>query len=150
MQANFTVRHAVIDDCESLAKLSFEDMGYYQTAEHTRHQFERIMKTGRDVIFVAVCPKDGKDDIAGYIHAADYDLLYTGHMKNILGLAVSSDFRRIGIGSALIKAVEDWAKADNADGIRLVSGESRTAAHEFYRKQGFTSSKKQLNFKKMF
>lgn len=149
MNTQFKIRHAEIADCDSLAKLSFEDMGYYQTAEHTKMQFERIMKTGRDVIFVAVCPKDGKYEIAGYIHAADYDLLYTGHMKNILGLAVSADFRRMGIGTALIKAVEDWAKADNADGIRLVSGESRTAAHEFYRKQGFTSNKKQLNFKKM-
>ena len=146
MKNSFIIRKAVISDCPALAKLSYEDMGYEQTVELTERQFERIMATDRDVIFVAEC----SDKIAGYIHAADYDLLFTGHMKNILGLAVSSDFRRMGIGSALIKAVEQWAIADNADGIRLVSGESRTQAHEFYKHMGFTSSKKQLNFKKMF
>lgn len=146
----FTIRRAVLSDCPALAKLSFEDMGYERTTEETERQFKKIAEMNRDVIFVAEAEKDGQKHIAGYIHAADYDLLFTGHMKNILGLAVSSDFRRMGIGSALIKAVEDWAKEDNADGIRLVSGESRTAAHEFYRKQGFSSNKKQLNFKKMF
>jgi GNAT superfamily N-acetyltransferase len=71
-------------------------------------------------------------------------------MKNILALAVFSEYCGNGIGSALMARVENWAKSTDACGIRLVSGESRVIAHSFYEKCGFTSDKMQKNYKKMF
>ena len=91
---------------------------------------------------------DGR--VAGYLHLCDYDLLYAPPLKNVLGIAVASRFRRQGIGRALLQAGEDWARRTGAAGVRLVSGASRTGAHAFYRRCGYGGVKQQINFKKMF
>lgn len=71
-------------------------------------------------------------------------------MKNILELAVAGRCRRQGLGRALLEAAEQWAKADGAAGVRLVSGEGRAGAHAFYRSCGYSDGRRQLNFKKYF
>ncbi len=71
-------------------------------------------------------------------------------MKNIMGIAVSSSFRKKGAGRALLKAVEDWAQKDGAAGVRLASGAERTGALAFYRRCGYTGGKRQIRFQKMF
>ena len=107
---------------------------------------ERLEKldTTREVVFVAEL--DG--EVAGYVHAEVYSLLYWEPMVNILGLAVSSDFRRKGAGKALMKRVEEWAKERKIKEIRLNSGGTRKEAHEFYRTIGFDDEKVQIRFLK--
>lgn len=83
-----------------------------------------------------------------YVHACDYDVIYFPHMKNIMGIAVSSQCRRLGIGKALLSKIEDWARESGAAGVRLVSGSERTEAHLFYKHCGYNTGKMQLNFKK--
>lgn len=78
----------------------------------------------------------------------DYDLLYAPHYKNIMGIAVSPKYRRQGVGSSLLSAVEQWASETGAEAVRLCSGEERKGAHEFYKSLGYVNSKKQLNFSK--
>ena len=68
----------------------------------------------------------------------------------IMGIAVSCDHKRKGIGCALLEKVEEWGRCDGAVGVRLVSGASRAEAHAFYRKCGYSGDKQQLNLKKMF
>ena len=75
---------------------------------------------------------------------------YFEPLKNILGIAVDPHFQRHGIGRALLRAAENWAEQTGAAGVRLVSGGERAGAHSFYRSCGYTCTKKQLNFKKMF
>ncbi|MEG0711801.1 MAG: GNAT family N-acetyltransferase, partial [Niameybacter sp.] len=84
----------------------------------------------------------------GYVHANDYDVIYAPHMKNIMGIAVSKQYKRQGVGKALLEAVEEWAKKTGASGVRLVSGETRSGAHTFYRYCGYEGEKRQINFKK--
>lgn len=79
-----------------------------------------------------------------------YDVIYAPHMKNIMGIAVSSNFRKMGIGKALLDSVEHWARDTGASGVRLVSGATRTGAHEFYHHCGYSGDKKQINLKKCF
>lgn len=142
----FTIREANICDAYALAELNRREMGYEYSAEATERNLREALSRSSDKIFVAVCG----ESVLGYIHACDYDLLFSPPIKNILGIAVSSEHIRKGIGKALITAVERWAKETNAAGIRLVSGESRTEAHRFYEKCGYKSNKMQKNFKKMF
>ena len=141
-----TVRDAVLRDAPSLYRLDCESMGYDYPEDKTAAQLEKLLSNGRDKILVAEI--DGQ--VVGYLHLVDYDLLYAGHMKNIMGIAVDPEHRRMGIGRALLEAGEEWAKADGAEGIRLVSGESRVGAHAFYRALGYKGNKMQLNLKKMF
>lgn len=88
--------------------------------------------------------------VVGYVHAVDYDAIYAPHMKNIMGIAVSDNYKKKGVGRALLQTVEDFAQKDGASGVRLNSGKTRTGAHEFYLRCGYSGDKLQINFRKMF
>ena len=138
------IREANVSDAGAIAKLNQESMGYCYPEEATAEKLRMLLGRKQDKLFVAVI----ENTVVGYIHANDYDLLYAPAMKNIMGLAVSPEYRRLGIGKALMSAVEVWTKETGAKGIRLVSGAGRQQAHAFYRDCGFSGGKEQLNFKK--
>lgn len=140
------IREAVPADAEVISELNESQMGYTLSAEDTYERLVSIPAKKSDKIFVAVID----ENVAGYIHANDYDVIYFPHMKNIMGIAVKEEYKRCGIGRMLINAVEEWGRNTGAIGIRLVSGAARTGAHEFYRHCGFGGDKEQKNFKKMF
>ncbi len=140
------IRPAVPGDYEALARLNRESMGYDYPPEKTEEQLQKLLSDGKNGIFVAEL--EGR--AVGYVHLCDYDLLYAGHMKNIMGIAVDPACRRMGIGSKLLAAGESWARETGADGVRLVSGETRVGAHAFYRSLGYEGNKMQLNLKKRF
>lgn len=141
----------VIRECESydamdIYLLNREEMGYDYPFELTQKKINQILLSESDKIYVAVC----NDKVIGYVHANSYDVIYSDHMKNIMGIAVASIYQRNGIGKALLLVVEKWAKEDGAIGVRLVSGSIRKKAHDFYRKCGYSNEKEQINFKKVF
>ena len=142
----FKIREAVIADAEEIYILNRDEMGYDFSIEQTKEKLIKLLSNSSDKIFVSVI----ENKVVGYIHANDYDVIYVPHMKNIMGIAVAKDYKHNGIGAALLNAVENWAKQTGASGVRLVSGESRTGAHEFYRYCGYAGEKKQVNFKKIF
>lgn len=144
MSDGVLIRDAVSGDAAALTRLNQIAMGYDYPEEKTAGKLEKLLNSGRDKILVAEL--DGQ--VVGYLHLVDYDVLYADHMKNIMGIAVDPERRRMGIGSALLEAGEAWAKATGADGVRLVSGESRVGAHAFYRSLGYAGNKMQLNLKK--
>ena len=138
------VRECALTDCESIYLLNKNDLGYDFPLDKTAKRLEMILKSESDKIFVA--EYGGK--VIGYIHACDYDVIYGPSMKNILGLAVDSHYRKLGAGKALLTAAENWAKETGSAGVRLCSGAQRKGAHEFYKRCGYICSKEQLNFKK--
>ena len=144
MENKIIIRDCALKDCESIYLLNKNDLGYDFPIEETAKRPEMILKSESDKIFVA--EYDGK--VIGYIHACDYDVIYGPSMKNILGLAVDSHYRKLGAGKALLTAAENWAKETGSAGVRLCSGAQRKGAHEFYKRCGYICSKEQLNFKK--
>lgn len=142
--AEVTIREARAEDAQTLARLNREEMGYDYPLDKTKEKLSLLLESRKDKILVAEL--DGA--VVGYVHLNDYDVLYMDHMKNIMGIAVSSSCRRMGIGWKLLAAAEGWARETGADVVRLVSGESRTGAHAFYRSVGYSGNKKQLNLKK--
>ena len=142
----FSIREAVASDATAIWRLNCNEMGYQYPLDDTAQNITKLLCSSTDKIFVAV--SDGA--VVGYVHANDYDLLYAPPMKNIMGIAVSSEHKQQGIGRALLQQVEHWACETGATGIRLVSGLSRTDAHEFYHRCGYSGDKEQLNLKKIF
>lgn len=143
---DFTIREAVPSDANAIWQLNCDEMGYQYPLADTVQNIAKLLSSKADKIYVAV----SNNTIVGYVHANDYDLIYAPHMKNIMGIAVSHDYKRKGIGKALLQQVEHWARKTGASGIRLVSGAARTEAHAFYRRCGFEGNKEQVNLKKMF
>lgn len=157
------IRHAAASDIPAMNELFQKDLGYAEcTLEIVEKQFAGL-DNSREAVFIAEAEStyasgdshDGSPDvtsdarlfpIAGVIHVEKYSVLYFPTMANILGIAVAADFRRQGIGSALLKRAEEWARENGAGSMRLNSGESRKKAHEFYRALGYIDDKKQLRF----
>lgn len=113
----FYIRPCRIDDAGAIYELNKNSLGYHYPPENTRQKICRALKNRSTFITVAVCG----DHVIGYIHAVDYDVLYAPPMKDILALAVNEEYRRFGVGRALLQAVENWAMESGAGGIRLVS-----------------------------
>lgn len=139
---NMIIRECQESDIQSLYKLNKNEMGYDYPQDKMMKQIDKILHKDTDKIFVAII----NNKVVGYIHVHDYDLMYNDHLKNILGIAVSGEYRHQGIGKALLHQAEIWAKETNAKGIRLVSGETRTGAHELYKHCGYQFVKNQCNF----
>lgn len=140
------IRECVIDDAKDIYLLNKEEMGYDYSLNKTKEKLSQLLLSHQDKIYVAV----EDENVVGYVHANDYDVIYMDHLKNIMGIAVHRDYQHMGIGSQLLSEVEKWAKETGASGVRLVSGESRKEAHQFYQHCGYTLSKKQMHFMKLF
>ena len=137
------IREAKITNAAAICSISCKDLGYECEENFVKERLSNLDAV-REVVFVAEI--DG--EVAGYIHGEVYRLLYWEPMVNILGLAVSSDCRRQGVGKALMHQVEDWAREKGIKEIRLNSGGTRKEAHEFYRTIGFDDEKVQIRFLK--
>ena len=141
---SFSVREAQPADFRQIYIINRDDLGYDYPPEKTERKLSALIKSPSDRVFVAV----SGERVIGYVHASDYDVIYADHMKDIMGIAVAAEYRGTGVGKALLESVEHWAKATGAAGIRVNSGSSRTGAHEFYRRCGYTNEKQQHRFLK--
>ena len=141
-----SIRECKAQDYTDIVLLNKNEMGYEYPAEDTKRQLEQLLNDSNHKIYVAIVA----EKVVGYIHANNYDLLYAPHLKNIKGIAVSSDFKKNGIGKMLLNEVEKWAQDTGAYGVRLASGATRIGAHAFYAACGYIGNKEQKNFKKMF
>lgn len=139
------LRNAMVSDARALAKLNREEMGYDFPVEETGKKLQASLENPEKKILVA----EIQGRVVGYVHLESYDVLYAPHMKNVMGIAVAREFRRQGVGKALLTAGEAWARETGAVAVRLVSGDARKDAHAFYQSLGYTGNKLQRNFKKM-
>ena len=146
MNKNFIVRQAVISDAKDIYYINKTSLGYDYDLEKQKAKIQAVLNDSTQVIFVA----ETNNKVVGYIHLVNYDVIYADNFKNCMGLAVDNDYKRNGIGSALLKQAEIWAKENGAVGIRLCSGVEREKAHQFYQSQGYEVTKLQKNIKKIF
>ncbi len=142
----YEIRECEVFDAEDINQINIEQMGYDYGKEKTKKKLETLLAGSKDKIFVAQV----ENRVVGYIHAADYDVIYAPHYKNVMGIAVLKEYERNGIGKTLLTHIENWAKETDANGVRLVSGETRVDAHFFYNSCGYISKKSQKNFIKTF
>ena len=115
--------------CSSYPKNQLGDLGLNYDIGATKAQLARVLQQPGQIILVA---KNQAGQVIGYAHAVNYDCLYFPPLLNLLALAVDKDFQGQGYGKALMQAVREEGSATGYAGIRINSGISRTAAHEFY------------------
>ena len=106
MSIDFIIRNAEISDAEDIYYINKSSLGYDYDLDKQRENLKAVLNDKTQVIFVA----DIGDKVVGYIHLTSYDVIYTDTYKNCLGLAVDNDYKRMGVGSALLKQGEKWAK----------------------------------------
>ena len=146
MSKNYIIRKVILDDADDIYYINKTSLGYDYDSDKQKIKIQNVIKDDSQVIFVA----EFDNKVVGYIHLVNYDVIYADNYKNCLGLAVDNDYKRIGIGSALLSQGEKWAKENGAVGIRLCSGIERENAHMFYFANGYKENKIQKNLKKNF
>lgn len=67
-------------------------------------------------------------------------------MSDMMNIAVSPDYRRQGIGEALVTALSDALRARGVIGLMLEVRVSNTPAIELYQKLGFTEVGKRVRY----
>lgn len=135
------IREARITDYDRIQSICELDLGYVCEKEMVKMRLANI-DHNRECVFVA----DEGSKMIGFIHVEIYEILYAPSMANILGIAVSSEYRRQGIGKLLLSKAEEWAKCKGINMMRLNSGAERIEAHEFYRGLGYNDEKTQIRF----
>ncbi|QAS51930.1 GNAT family N-acetyltransferase [Halobacillus litoralis] len=129
------LREANTRDADALVPL-MKTLGYPTTAEKMRTRMERIFSKEEYQTFVW----EENEKLSGMIGMR---LSYAYHTDEphvrVIAFAVNEDSQGKGIGGKLMKAAEQWGKANDATTVMLNSGnrKEREATHEIYRHYGF-------------
>lgn len=140
------IRQLSVKDATQLQVINEKSLGYAITLEECQKHLEAVLKND-DHILIGYTD-EMTDLVIGYCHMQLYQTTYAPTVYNILGLAVLPGYQRRGIGGQLMRAIEEIAKKNNINYIRLNSGNSRKEAHAFYQHLGYKSDKIQKRFLK--
>lgn len=138
------IRKCELSDVTDDYELIRDELGYSDIAESDVRKRYELMSL-RENYNVHVAEIDGK--VCGFVSTVrEISLEVDGEFLRVIGLAVSTEYQRNGIGAALLHAVEKIAAERKYGVITLSSNFKRTEAHKFYEKQGY--SKTSYTFKK--
>ncbi len=138
-----SIRIAQISDADDIARLATQH-GYETETSLVATRLSRFLSSLDQQFFVA----ENNDHVVGWAHAIISEYVEMDAFVIIGGLVVDSDYRRMGIGSLLLRSVEEWATKKGCSIVRLSSSATRTAAHEFYQEKGYIKIKTQYSFVK--
>jgi GNAT superfamily N-acetyltransferase len=138
------IRPVTSEDAAAVAALSGQ-LGYPVAAEAIAARLERLL--GReDQLVLAAVADDG--ELAGWIHAAEQDLVEAERRCEILGLVVDGRRRRGGIGRGLVAEAERWAASRGLRQMSVRSNVAREESHPFSEAQGYGRVKTQQVYRK--
>jgi len=140
----FVIRPACLADAPALCALCGQ-LGYPLEEAQLRPRLEGILPDPEQTVLVA---ETSGGSLAGWVHGLHVVYLESEPFIEIGGLVVDQACRRLGIGAALMQAIEAWALQHGIHLIRLRSNTIRTEAHIFYQRQGYTNVKSQYTFEK--
>jgi GNAT superfamily N-acetyltransferase len=144
MNPGVSVRRAKEEDADAMALLN-DELGYAADAEVMRKRILAILASSADLLIVAV---DASATMAGWLQAHSAHIIESGFRVEIVGLIVSSKFRRRGVGRALVLAAEEWAETVSAKAVVVRSNANRLESHVFYRALGYSPIKTQRVYRK--
>ena len=141
---HLVIRRAEAGDEKAVASLAGQ-LGYPIRKSEVQRQLSLLAKEEGHAVFVVEL---GGHGIVGWIHMMPRQLLYSPGLTEIGGLVVDAEHRRKGVGRALIRAGEKWAKDQGYSRVVVRSNAVRKEAHEFYPSLGYDSVKTQKVYRK--
>ena len=137
------IRPARQDDAADIARLTLQ-LGYDVEATGLAQRLSRVLASPDQAVLVA----DLDGAVVGWVHTMTWEYLEAEAFVVIGGLVVDASRRKGGIGRALMQAAEEWARARGHSVVRLWSSLTRTEAHRFYERIGYSNIKTQYSFVK--
>jgi ribosomal-protein-alanine N-acetyltransferase len=127
------VRNLAAQDLDEVLVLAAESL---EAPHWNRRDYEQILLAQpSDPLLRCGLVADSGGKVAGFAVAS---WLRQEAAAEVEGLFVDLDYRRQGVGSALIAACMTWAAEAGASKVRLEVRASNTAAHALYRRHGFS------------
>lgn len=134
----FNVRPMHREDLPRVSELNVQ-LGYSGSPEEMLLRFERIARHPEQATFVAEIGRE----VAGWLHAQAQHTLETGSYVEIVGLIVSHEARRHGIGRGLVLRAQRWTHELGYERLLVRTNVVREGAHDFYEALGFRRTKTQ-------
>jgi GNAT superfamily N-acetyltransferase len=131
------VRAARPADATRLAELSCE-LGYPAESDEIAARLPFLLEHPDHILVVAT---DDTDVPTGWLHALVRRQLESDAFVQIVGLVVGETQRSRGIGAELLRAAEAWARTVGVRQVRVRSNVTRSRAHGFYLRAGYTLRK---------
>ena len=130
------IREALPCDYLAIHSLITNELGYEQIDFEKLCVRLNIMRMESNYSTIVA---EFENDIVGFI-GMSRGLAYNvdGEYIQISALAVRNDMQNIGIGSQLLKWIEDYAIRNDIKSLILTSRFHRTNAHSFYEHMGYT------------
>lgn len=140
------IREASPDDAEALAALSAQ-LGYEADATAVAQRLRDIAGDDGGLSLVAESA-DGR--VAGFARALVQHFVVDEAFVELAALVVDDAARSAGVGTALLAAVEAWARERGYASVHVRSNVIRERAHRFYLREGYIEKKRQAVFVKRF
>jgi ribosomal protein S18 acetylase RimI-like enzyme len=135
--ADVTIRRATLADLEPLSLLFDGYRRFYENPtdlEGARRFLRARLEANESVVFVA----EGDGRLAGFTQL--YPSFSSGSMNRVWilnDLFVAPERRRGGVGAALMKAAEDFARAGASKGLVLATQKTNATAKALYERCGY-------------
>jgi len=134
-RGDITIRPPVpAEDAEAVAELLGE-LGYPNTPAFARAKLEVLSQRTDD--WVRVAEHAGRVVGVAHLHAAEL-FHQPRRVGRIMAVVVAADCRRLGIGRALMTALESLAEQAGCIKLELTSAAHREDAHAFYASLGYS------------
>jgi GNAT superfamily N-acetyltransferase len=131
------VRAAHLADATRLAELSGE-FGYPAQPEEIAARLPFLLDRPEHLVLVAA---NDEDVPVGWLHATVRRQLESDPFVQVVGLVVGEKQRSRGIGAELLHAAHAWARTVGVRQVRVRSNVTRSRAHGFYLRAGYTLRK---------
>jgi GNAT superfamily N-acetyltransferase len=137
------VRRACATDSPQIAALCAE-LGYPTAGPAIARRLESLAGAVDHLVLVGLVD----EVVVGWLHVAVTRALEYEPCAEILGLVVDAPARSSGVGGALVRDAEAWARGLGLGEMRVRSRETRERAHQFYLRAGYEVWKRQVVFRK--
>lgn len=141
-----TIRQGSPSDAAAITELTRE-LGYNGDAGEMAARLARLALHPDQLVIVAEIDSHA---VVGWLQAQAAEVVESGYRVEILGLVVSEQHRRLGLGRLLVQHSEGWAMARGAKVMVVRSNVRRMESHEFYPALGFKLAKTQKVYRKEF
>ena len=140
---NFILRSVVKEDAQGVRKLA-EELGYPSSDEKVLEILKTVIQHDDHRMIVA----ENGDELLGYIHMVNSLSVGSDRFVEIAALSVLDEYRKKGIGKALIEESKKMAEEKGIEYVRIRSNIIRQEAHKFFEQRGFRNLKTQEVFVK--
>lgn len=142
--SQISIRPIEPDDAPEVAIL-IEELGYQRDPDQVAQWISSVLtRTETQIAFVACLAAQ----VIGWIEVSIEHRLQSPPFALIGGLVVKDGFRNHKIGLRLCERAESWAWERGLTKLRVTSRNTRTDAHRFYLKNGYTLTKTSQIFEK--